>query len=83
MQERASASPIPSAPRSLGLLPVLAGAVWVHASNSWVLTAPGGGWEYPALLILASVALALLGDGACVMRSGRRIAPEFAAAARC
>ena len=50
---------------ALGLLPALIGAiVWVHAANGWVFTAPNGGWEYPAFLIVASIAVALLGDGA-------------------
>jgi putative oxidoreductase len=29
-----------------------------------VFTATGGGWEYPAYLMIASLAQALLGDGA-------------------
>jgi putative oxidoreductase len=50
---------------ALSLLPALAGAIiWVHAANGWVFTAPNGGWEYPAFLIVASVVQALLGDGA-------------------
>ena len=49
----------------LSLLPVLIGAIiWVHAANGWVFTAPNGGWEYPAFLIVASVVQFLLGDGA-------------------
>ncbi len=48
-----------------GVDPDLLGAIiWVHAANGWVFSAKGGGWEYPAFLILASVVLALLGDGA-------------------
>lgn len=41
------------------LLPVLLGATWAHAGNGWVFSNPGGGWEYPAFLALASVALIL------------------------
>ncbi len=48
---------------ALGLIPVLAGAAWVHAGNGWVFSAANGGWEYPAFLIAASVVLALLGNG--------------------
>ena len=45
---------------ALGLTPALLGAIiWAHAGNGWVFTAPGGGWEYPVFLIVASVALAL------------------------
>jgi putative oxidoreductase len=45
------------------LIPVLAGATWVHSGNGWVFTAPNGGWEYPVFLIAMSLVLALLGDG--------------------
>jgi len=34
---------------SLVLLPVLAGALFVHAGNGWLFTATGGGWEYPGI----------------------------------
>ena len=44
---------------SLALIPVLAGALWVHAGNGWVFSATGGGWEYPLFLILASVVVSL------------------------
>ena len=48
---------------SLLLVPVLAGATWVHAGNGWVFSAANGGWEYPLFLIAVSFAAALLGDG--------------------
>ncbi len=49
---------------ALGLmLPLLGAIVWVHAGNGWVFTAPNGGWEYPAFLLVASVVQVLLGDG--------------------
>jgi len=44
---------------SLGLLPVLAGAFWVHSGNGWVFSANGGGWEYPLFLMVVSVVVAL------------------------
>jgi putative oxidoreductase len=44
---------------SLALIPVLAGAFWVHVGNGWVFSATGGGWEYPLFLIVASVVVAL------------------------
>lgn len=56
---------------ALALIPVLAGATWVHAGNGWVFSGQGGGWEYPAFLIAASVVLALLGDGAHALRAAR------------
>lgn len=59
------------------LLPVLLGALWAHAGNSWVFSAPNGGWEYPAFLALASVVQILLGDGAYALT--RRGAPTGAA----
>jgi putative oxidoreductase len=53
---------------SLALSPFLLGAlVTVHAANGWVFTAPGGGWEYPAYLLVLCLAQALLGDGALAL----------------
>lgn len=49
---------------ALSLLPILLGALMVHAGNGWSFTASGGGWEYVAFLMVALVAQALLGDGA-------------------
>lgn len=50
---------------ALALTPFLVGAiVSVHGANGWVFTAPNGGWEYPAYLVVLSLAQALLGDGA-------------------
>ena len=48
---------------ALALVPVLAGATWVHLGNGWVFSNANGGWEYPVFLIAASVVVALLGDG--------------------
>ena len=48
---------------SLALMPILVGALVVHAGNGWVFTAANGGWEYPAFLLAASVVHVLLGDG--------------------
>ncbi len=53
---------------SLALLPVLLGALAVHAPNGWLFTAPNGGWEYPAFLAAAALAHALAGDGALALR---------------
>jgi putative oxidoreductase len=58
---------------ALALLPVLAGAAWVHIGNGWVFSAPGGGWEYPLYLIVLSVAQALLGDGAYALSPSSRL----------
>jgi putative oxidoreductase len=50
------------------LLPVLAGATWVHWKNGWLFT--GGGWEYPLFLAVATVVQALVGDGAHALKGG-------------
>lgn len=48
---------------ALALVPILLGATWAHVGNGWVFSAPNGGWEYPAFLVVAALVLALLGDG--------------------
>ena len=48
---------------ALALVPILLGATWAHIGNGWVFSAPNGGWEYPAFLVVAALVLALLGDG--------------------
>jgi putative oxidoreductase len=53
---------------SAALLPVLLGALFVHAGNGWLFTAAGGGWEYPAFLAVAAVTHVLAGDGAFALR---------------
>lgn len=53
---------------SLALLPVLLGALAIHAPNGWLFNAPNGGWEYPAFLAAAAVAHILVGDGALALR---------------
>lgn len=50
------------------LLPVLLGALAIHAPNGWVFNAPNGGWEYPAFLAIAAVAHILAGDGAFALK---------------
>jgi putative oxidoreductase len=59
-------------------VPILIGALYVHAGNGWLFTAKNGGWEYPLFLIAASLVQALLGDGAYALRIGRT-APARAA----
>lgn len=48
---------------AVALLPLLIGAMSVHTGNGWVFSAPGGGWEYPLGLVIATAVQALLGDG--------------------
>lgn len=57
---------------SLLLVPVMAAAAWVHLPNGWVHTSPGGGWEYPVFLAVASVVLWLVGDGSFALRRSHR-----------
>lgn len=58
---------------ALALLPILLGALWVHAGNGWVFSAPNGGWEYPLYLVVLSVVQALVGDGAHALSPSRSI----------
>jgi putative oxidoreductase len=66
---------------SLALLPVLLGALAVHAPNGWLFTAANGGWEYPAFLALAALAHGLIGDGALALKSDRVALAETPVAA--
>lgn len=64
------------------LIPILAGALWVHSGNGWVFSASGGGWEYPLYLIVLAGAQALLGEGAFALsRSPGRASDAIGAAA--
>jgi putative oxidoreductase len=53
---------------ALLMIPILAGALMQHAPNGWVFNATGGGWEYPAFWIAASLASALIGPGALTLK---------------
>jgi putative oxidoreductase len=63
---------------ALLLLPVMLAAAKVHLANGWVFTAPGGGWEYPVFLAVASLVQWLLGDGAFAWRRGAWLVPGSA-----
>jgi putative oxidoreductase len=57
---------------ALSLIPPLMGAIiWVHAGNGWVFTAPNGGWEYPAYLVVLCGVQGMLGDGAFALGGAR------------
>ena len=58
---------------AFALVPFLIGATWAHSGNGWLFTSPKGGWEYPAFLTLAALALGLIGNGA-TFRGARRTA---------
>lgn len=53
---------------SLLLIPVMLGAMSAHIGNGWVFSAQGGGWEYPAFLVVVSLAVALAGEGAFALK---------------
>ena len=65
---------------SLALVPVMVVAAAVHVPNGWVFTSAGGGWEYPAFLVIASIVLWLLGDGAVAIKCSAFLAPHAARA---
>lgn len=69
-----------SRPVAVALLPILLGALVIHAPNGWVFNAPNGGWEYPAFLAVAALAHALIGEGAFAVRplSRRNSSSAFA-----
>jgi len=53
---------------ALALVPVLLGTIaTVHGSAGFFFTNPNGGWEFPALWIVALVSVAMVGDGAFVI----------------
>jgi len=58
---------------SLALVPILLGALSVHAGNGWVFTSANGGWEYPLYLTVLALAQALLGEGAFAWRRQPRL----------
>jgi len=62
---------------SLALVPVMIGAASVHIHNGWVFTSPGGGWEYPVFLTVASIVLWLLGDGAVAIKRSTVFVPQL------
>jgi putative oxidoreductase len=58
---------------ALAGIPILLGAIFtVHGAAGFFFTNPKGGWEFPALWIIALAAQALLGDGAYALRPSRQ-----------
>jgi putative oxidoreductase len=53
---------------ALALVPIMLGALSVHAGNGWLFSAPNGGWEYPAFWTVTLIVQALLGDGAYALK---------------
>ncbi|MDP2206651.1 MAG: DoxX family protein [Alphaproteobacteria bacterium] len=56
-------------PAALLSLPILTGALWAHSGNGWVFSNQGGGWEFPALLAVLAVIVAVQGAGAFALGS--------------
>lgn len=56
-------------PVAVLMIPVMLGAMSAHVGNGWLFSVPGGGWEYPAFLIVASLVVGLAGEGALALRS--------------
>ena len=54
--------------------------VLVHGGKGWLFTNAAGGWEYPGLLAVAAIALALLGNGAYALSIWSRSAVASAQA---
>jgi putative oxidoreductase len=46
--------------------------VLVHGKAGWLFTNKGGGWEFPALWMVALIVLFLLGDGAYALKPAPR-----------
>ncbi len=44
-------------------LPIVVGALVTHLGNGWLFTNPGGGWEFPLLLVMMGLACTLGGNG--------------------
>ncbi len=49
-------------------LPILIGAFCIHLGNGWLFSNPGGGWEFPALLIIMAIILSIRGNGILAIR---------------
>ncbi|MFT6910492.1 MAG: putative oxidoreductase [Oleiphilaceae bacterium] len=57
-------------PRLVALLslPILLGAAWVHSGNGWLFSNEGGGWEFPVLLVVLSIVVAIQGAGSFAIK---------------
>ena len=57
-------------PRLVALLslPILLGATWVHLGNGLLFSNAGGGWEFPVLLIVLAIVVAIQGAGSFAIK---------------
>ena len=49
-------------------VPILLGATWAHLGNGWIFSNEGGGWEFPALLVVLALVVAIQGGGAFAVK---------------
>jgi putative oxidoreductase len=49
-------------------LPILAGAAWAHLGNGWLFSNQGGGWEFPVLLVVLALVVAMQGAGSFAIK---------------
>lgn len=63
---------------SLALIPILAGATYVHAGAGFLFSNPNGGWEFPAFLVVIAVVQALLGAGRYALAAPAALRPAAA-----
>jgi len=62
---------------ALAMIPELIGTiVLVHGDKGWLFSNAGGGWEYPLFLIMVSLAIGLMGDGAYAMVKSKKVSPH-------
>jgi len=50
-------------------LPILLGVAWFHLDNGWLFSNEGGGWEFPVLLVVLSIVVAVQGAGSFAIKS--------------
>ncbi len=50
-------------------VPILLGATLAHSGNCWVFSNQGGGWEFPALLVVMAIAVAVQGSGSFAFKT--------------
>jgi putative oxidoreductase len=57
-------------PRLVALLslPILFGAAWVHSGNGWLFSNEGGGWEFPVLLTVLAIVVAIQDAGSFAVK---------------
>ncbi|HAS46798.1 MAG TPA: hypothetical protein DCS93_40310 [Microscillaceae bacterium] len=48
---------------ALVLMPITLGILVYHFPNGWVFHRPGGGWEYPEMILVNLIAIFCLGAG--------------------